>query len=490
MSNVHGLHTRKYSREEAAQASASNNAVAQWWMLGVASAEFLLITAAAFGAAALYYRVVLATELSVQQYVIASLLLGGIFSLICLIDDQYNAQGENWNRKGISRAAGGVALAFVFLLSVNFLFKVADDYSRGTLLTQWVIVLPALIVLRGFFIHRTELAIAEGRLQGNRLVVLSLAAEDRHVDLAKKLGETGGKIIRWHHVPVGRVGNDTKDGLNRVFRDALAAIHAECRESRAEVVVIIFDANSLGYMEEAIDFIYELSSSIHLLPIGLLPFMRGSRIVESGRVRVLEVNPQRSIADRILKRGMDLVLASIALVVLAPLFLLVAAAIKLDSPGPVLFRQTRHGFNNEPIRVLKFRTMAFDQDTAFRQATKSDSRVTRLGSMLRRTNIDELPQLFNVLRGEMSLVGPRPHPVELNKAYAAQIRWMNRRHRVRPGITGWAQVNGLRGPTDTHDKMQLRVEHDLYYVDNQSFFFDIKILLLTVLSRKAYQNAY
>src|SRR5262249_24091721 len=154
--------------------------------------------------------------------------------------------------------------------------------------------------------------------------------------------------------------------------------------------------------------------------------------------------------------------ASIALgVLVSPLLAMVAILIKLDSRGPILFRQTRHGFNNEPIQVLKFRTMTTCDGSRhkFSQAVRGDPRITRVGRILRRTNIDELPQLINVLRGEMSMVGPRPHAVAHNEMYENKIRGMWRRHNVKPGITGWAQVNGLRGETDTIEKMRRRIEY-------------------------------
>jgi lipopolysaccharide/colanic/teichoic acid biosynthesis glycosyltransferase len=168
----------------------------------------------------------------------------------------------------------------------------------------------------------------------------------------------------------------------------------------------------------------------------------------------------------------------------------VAIAIKLDSPGPVLFRQTRHGYNNETIKVFKFRSMTKADDGEFVQAARNDSRVTRVGAILRRTNIDELPQLINVLRGEMSIVGPRPHATVHNKMFEGKISVFSRRHVVKPGITGWAQVNGLRGATETFEKMQRRVEHDLYYIDNWSFWLDLRIIVMTLFSKTAYTNAY
>lgn len=184
----------------------------------------------------------------------------------------------------------------------------------------------------------------------------------------------------------------------------------------------------------------------------------------------------------VLKRMEDLMIAGLALLFLGPLLLLITLAIKLDSPGPVLFRQVRHGFNNRPFYVLKFRTMYHTKKVLsdLSQARRNDPRVTRLGALLRKSSLDELPQLFNVLRGDMSIVGPRPHAVEHNDMYAQQIDAYLARHRIKPGITGWAQVNGLRGETNTLDKMHKRVEYDLFYVDHWSLTFDLKIIIMTI----------
>jgi exopolysaccharide biosynthesis polyprenyl glycosylphosphotransferase len=188
---------------------------------------------------------------------------------------------------------------------------------------------------------------------------------------------------------------------------------------------------------------------------------------------------------------LDLIVGTAATLLLMPLMLIVAVWIKLDSPGPIVFRQIRHGYNNKPIKVLKFRTMVTHGDNdQFCQTTRDDPRVTRIGRILRRTNIDELPQLLNVIRGDMSLVGPRPHAISHNQMYDGQIARMARRHNVKPGITGWAQVNGLRGETDTLEKMRARVEHDLYYIDHWSFAFDVRILIKTIFSSKSYHNAF
>jgi len=191
-----------------------------------------------------------------------------------------------------------------------------------------------------------------------------------------------------------------------------------------------------------------------------------------------------------LKRAEDIIISSLALVVAAPVMALIALLIRLDSPGPALFRQERWGFNARPISVLKFRTMRLHDDPTTTQATRDDPRVTRIGRILRRTSLDELPQLINVLRGDMSLVGPRPHAVAHNERYAALIDNYLARHRVKPGITGLAQVNGCRGITDTLDKMQRRVAYDLRYIEQWSLLLDMKVLLKTIYVGFIHRNAF
>ena len=163
---------------------------------------------------------------------------------------------------------------------------------------------------------------------------------------------------------------------------------------------------------------------------------------------------------------------------------IIAAAIKLDSPGPVLFTQRRQGLNNRDFTIFKFRTMLFSEDSntgEISQVMLDDERVTRVGRFLRLTGLDELPQLINVLKGEMSLIGPRPHLKALDQKYCSRIKDYNKRHNVKPGITGWAQVNGSRGDADSPEKMKFRIEHDLFYIDNWSIFLDLKIFLMTIL---------
>jgi len=194
----------------------------------------------------------------------------------------------------------------------------------------------------------------------------------------------------------------------------------------------------------------------------------------------------------LLKIAFDKCFAVLALVLLAPLMGLIAIAIKLDSPGPVIYRQRRHGWDGQVIEVMKFRSMFHSEPSPGpeRQAVRNDPRVSTVGRVLRRFSLDELPQFFNVLRGDMSVVGPRPHPVAMNENYVGQVDAYMQRHRVKPGLTGWAQVHGLRGATDTLEKIRKRVEYDLYYIEHWSLWLDVKIILRTLVSVWSGRNAY
>jgi putative colanic acid biosynthesis UDP-glucose lipid carrier transferase len=232
----------------------------------------------------------------------------------------------------------------------------------------------------------------------------------------------------------------------------------------------------------------------------IVPDMFAMQLLSGAQMRVADLAVVNVSDIRIagtaerFKAVFDAVVASMAVVVLLPLMMVIAVAIKLDSKGPVLFRQRRYGMNGQEIEVWKFRSMRTDEspdaELKVRQATRDDERVTRVGALLRRTSLDELPQFFNVLQGQMSIVGPRPHAVSHNEEYRHQIDGYMMRHKIKPGITGWAQVNGWRGETDTLEKMEKRVQYDLEYIRNWSAWFDIKIMLLTVVRGFSGKNVY
>ena len=205
----------------------------------------------------------------------------------------------------------------------------------------------------------------------------------------------------------------------------------------------------------------------------------------------LNASPMQG-TSRLLKALEDKLLASAILLLVSPLLLLVALAVRLDSPGPILFKQRRRGLHDETIEVWKFRSMRqhYQAPGTYTLAMRNDARVTAVGAFLRRTSLDELPQFFNVLQGHMSIVGPRPYPIEINNEYKDLVDRYMLRHKVKPGITGWAQVNGLRGALDTPGKMERRVQHDLYYIENWSLWFDLKIIAMTIVHGFVNENAY
>lgn len=272
---------------------------------------------------------------------------------------------------------------------------------------------------------------------------------------------------------------------------------AFCRLAHVDTVIIAMPGISHRRLMELMAMLFVLPIDIRLLADRETPeFARMRRWSRLGRFRLIDLSTRPIHGwDAFSKRVFDLVVASAAIVLLAPVMAAAALAVRLETPGPVLFRQRRHGFNNRPIEVLKFRSMHADRcdPTAIRAVRREDDRVTRVGRFLRRSSLDELPQLFNVLKGDLSLVGPRPHATAartgdllydmVSDAYSA-------RHKVRPGVTGWAQINGWRGELNTPDKIRARIEHDLYYIEHWSLWLDVKILLRTPGALIGAKNAY
>jgi exopolysaccharide biosynthesis polyprenyl glycosylphosphotransferase len=245
-------------------------------------------------------------------------------------------------------------------------------------------------------------------------------------------------------------------------------------------------------IDRCADTLRKLPAELHLGPEHILDRFEQVELLKIGPITSLQLRRMPlSRLELMEKRALDIVLASAALLLLTPMLILVAALIKLDSPGPVFFLQRRFGFNQKPFQIIKFRSMRTCEDgPVIHQAKKDDPRVTRIGRWLRRWNVDEVPQLINVIKGDMSLVGPRPHALSHDREFELRISTYARRHNVKPGITGWAQIHGLRGETDTDEKMRERVEHDLHYIDNWSVLLDLQILVRTVISAKSYRNAY
>ena len=384
-----------------------------------------------------------------------------------------------------------VVTAFMFLLSILHGLDVAYTIEMSWLACFFGVSVAAVLSGRflAFWVLRT---LSDRRIVGRNLVVLGIGEQsERFLNRIRRdppyFTEVRGvfslepePLMRnWASFPV--LGN-------------VDSLLAEARNGTVDDIVVALPWSADRTVIETVERLKELPVNVHLCS-DLVGFDLAFRPVLGtfSQVPVFEV-VQRPISgwSSALKKVMDYSVALALVTMLSPLLLLIAVAIRLDSPGPIFFMQPRLGFNNKPFAIYKFRSMfhAPQPETEVRQATRNDPRVTRVGRIIRATSLDELPQLFNVLNGSMSLVGPRPHALSHNIEYGQQIRGYFARHKVKPGITGWAQVNGLRGETDTVEKMRQRVEHDVYYTENWSLLFDIKILLQTAFVVLGQKTAY
>lgn len=264
---------------------------------------------------------------------------------------------------------------------------------------------------------------------------------------------------------------------------------------RAHGIKMIFISQPISAqprIRQLIDELQDTTASVYFLPDVYIFDLMQARFDNVGGMPVIAIRESPFMGlNSTIKRASDVVLASLILLLVAPLMLAIAVAVRIDSPGPVIFRQRRYGLDGEEIIVYKFRSMkVMENEGAVAQASRHDARVTRLGAFLRRTSLDELPQFVNVLQGRMSIVGPRPHAVAHNEQYRKLIKGYMLRHKVKPGITGWAQVNGLRGETATLDKMEARIQYDLDYLRNWSVWLDLWIILRTVKVVLSKENAF
>ena len=380
--------------------------------------------------------------------------------------------------------------AFLVLAVVAFISKTTGLASRAWAGLFYVSGLVALTALEYAMCRLLDAGLRSGRIIGRRAFVVGASDELRQYGIdASRAADP--RVVGTLELPRSGTGKSSEEKLADLA-ERLATGVSKARMLGADVVVLLPSCDKPGYLQPCMDAFGGLPVSIQLALRAPLQTCRSVRLAEAGGHMTLSLTeaPLTPWQD-LVKRGLDVALALVAIVILAPLFVATAFMIKRDSKGPVFFRQRRRGFNQREFRIWKFRTMTtMDDGDNIVQAQKFDTRVTKIGAYLRRFNIDELPQLFNVLSGEMSLVGPRPHAVAHDRLFETRITDYPRRLNMRPGITGWAQVNGFRGVTDTEEKMRGRVEHDVYYIANWSILFDLYILALTVVSPKAYKNAH
>jgi Undecaprenyl-phosphate glucose phosphotransferase len=422
----------------------------------------------------------------VDNYVLVGLLVALSYVAAQYLQGRYDIAGAPTETTAFRRIFLVWNLAFFCLLALGFLAKLTDAYSRGAIVVLYLAGLPALVLVRHAFRRIVVSGFRRGWLVTRSVLLIGTEANVRKF-LARALPHRFGlRVVGIELLPEtgAWTGNETVARLNRAI--------ASARGEAPSDVLLLAPPSEAAAIRQCANALMSVPAAIGVAPDWLLDSFTGVRISDMGGAKTLTlVRPPLTALELMAKRALDLAGASVALVLLAPVLLVIALLIRLDSAGPVFFLQRRHGFNERAFRILKFRTMTVHDDgPVVRQATRDDPRVTRIGRFLRRWNLDELPQLLNVLKGDMSLVGPRPHALNHNHEFERRIGSYARRHNVKPGITGWAQINGHRGETDTTAKLRARVEHDLHYIDNWSLWFDIYILALTVLSPRAFRNAY
>ncbi len=377
---------------------------------------------------------------------------------------------------GFGRIWAGLALAFMMLLGGLYLLKIADFYSRAWFLIWFALCAVAIVVVRWAFMQGLQTLARTGQLTRHFAVL----GTKEYIDAVKVEIEKDTS----HAIVSGMCLGDVDTGSHLPDLEIIRELQAAMQAGAFDKVIIALPANDKARIRLVLRRLAPLAPEIllctdlHALPIPV----HGSRAIGNLRADVASPVPAAE-QDRLEKRLFDVVVAAIGLLLVFPLLVLVALAIKLDSPGPVFFRQRRYGRNNCIFRIFKFRTMTVAEDgDRVIQAARNDARVTRVGRLLRSTSFDEIPQLMNVLLGQMSLVGPRPHALAHEDRFEEDFDLFSRRRRVLPGITGWAQVNKCRGETKTPEDVEKRMDYDLFYIDNWSIWFDMEIIVRTLLT--------
>ncbi|HHJ18753.1 MAG TPA: undecaprenyl-phosphate glucose phosphotransferase [Gammaproteobacteria bacterium] len=424
------------------------------------------------------------------QYRMA-IILGVLLALILFSSSgiYQSWRGKSWlhQAKVVSLSWFGVVIA---LILIAFLTKTSTEFSRQWLVA-WILSGWAFLLLFRFTLTYVLHAMRRRGMNHKRIVVVG----------AGLLGQSVAKNIQgadWTGLEVVAFLDDSES----LQGHWVIGVQVAGKTSKANVLIEkekvdeIWLALPLRAENKVKEILYDLRYS--MVTVRFVPDIFGFRLLnhsvtDVAGMAVLDLTASPMVGlNRAIKAIEDRVLALFILVLISPLLAVIAAGVKLSSPGPVLFKQKRHGWDGKLIKVYKFRSMMVhcEDDGKVTQAKKCDCRITKFGAFLRRTSLDELPQFFNVLQGCMSIVGPRPHAIAHNEQYKEQIEAYMLRHKVKPGITGWAQVNGLRGETDTLDKMKRRVEYDLYYIEHWSLWFDMKIIVRTLFTGFVDKNAY
>jgi Undecaprenyl-phosphate glucose phosphotransferase len=393
---------------------------------------------------------------------------------------------------------GRVLVAWTVVMTILtvglFLLKAGDHFSRvwlvGWFIGGAVLLLSYRLALRALVQRWT----AQGRLRRRTVVVGGGKDAENLIEQIRASASHDIELLGLFDDRIDDRSPETVAGYPKLGK--VVDLIEFARRTQVDLVIV---SMPLSAEKRVLDMLTQL----WVLPVDIRLSAHMSKLKFTnkaysyvGDIAVFDM-ADRPISDwnLVFKWVFDKIVALTALILLSPIMLATAISIKLESPGPVFFRQNRHGFNNELIKIYKFRSMRTDMldEAATKLVTKGDARVTKVGKFIRRTSIDELPQLFNVLKGELSIVGPRPHALQAkadNQLYYEAVEGYFARHRVKPGMTGWAQINGWRGETDTIDKIMNRVNHDLYYIEHWSIWFDVYILAMTPIRLFDSENAY
>lgn len=417
--------------------------------------------------------------------------VGVVVLLAALLFPRFNLY-QAWRGASIFDEVRAITLAWAMVLFLLFAFafttKMGIDFSRGWIgiwaLLGWGTLVSGRVLLR--------IALRWLRSHGfNQRHIVIVGAEGLGEEVSKRLLASPWVGLQVEGFFCASSAAHAEPGVP--ILGGLADVAGYVKEERIDQVWIALPLKELDQVESLLHMLRHSAVDIRFVPdiFGFRLLNHSVTEVAGFPVMNLSVTPMVGV-NRLVKALEDRVLAAFILLLISPLLLLIALGVKFSSPGSVLFQQKRMGWDGQHFMVYKFRSMVVHQEGSgqLSQATKGDARVTSFGAFLRRTSLDELPQFFNVLQGSMSIVGPRPHAIEHNEQYKDLVDAYMMRHKVKPGITGWAQINGWRGETDTIEKMRKRVEYDLYYIENWSLWFDLRIILLTVFRGFINKNAY
>ncbi|MCK1536073.1 undecaprenyl-phosphate glucose phosphotransferase [Bradyrhizobium sp. 171] len=455
----------------------------------MAVADAALIVISGIGCAVGYLLSTTGVISKADVYAAASVLVAINFILLTLVQQGYRLRTITDLPRTLRRTTATWTGLFGALLAIAFTMKVSEEFSRGATISFYLVGLAVLLAWKIAAARWTTHGLRTGAFANGRAIMIAEFGLATSSNAVEDLSQHGYRVMRVMEIPAKDLASPLLlSSLAPHFEDMIAY----ARESRIEHVFLLMNWSRRHAIDSILDVLKILPVPVHLVPDATTARFLSYPLESAGTTFTAELRrAPLTFGERTLKRALDVVGASLALLVFAPVMLVTALLIKLTSKGPVYFRQTRHGFAGRAFRIFKFRTMRVLEDgPTIRQAQKNDPRVTAIGKWLRKTSIDELPQLFNVLKGDMSLVGPRPHAAAHNTEYEQIIGNYAFRHHVKPGITGWAQVNGYRGEIRAIELMQKRVELDIWYINNWAVRLDLKILLLTVATSLRDPNAY